>query len=102
MKAIPIAVLCVLLAGGAFAIGRATAEAAPDSGRSRDVVVSVGDTVRVPAVDVLCGAHIEARQPRFLCGRTSPGTRFQVAFDPQRSVVVRVGDPGQIRVFPER
>jgi hypothetical protein len=102
MKAILVAVLCVLIAGVAFTVGRATADSTPDPERPRDFVVGIGDTVRIPAVDALCGAHIEARQPRFLCGRTASGSRFQVAFDPRRTVVIPVGDPGQIRVFSER
>jgi hypothetical protein len=102
MRLIAVLALCVLTAVGAFAVGRASADNTRERAMPGDFVIRIGDTVRVPAVNALCGAHVEARQPRFLCGRLSTDSRFQVAFERDRTVVIRVGDPGQVKVFRER
>jgi len=49
-----------------------------------------------------CGIDIEAFRPRLLCGHLGLKPGYQVSFERDRTVVIRVGDPGDQRVFPER
>jgi hypothetical protein len=98
------AVLLVLAAGAAFAIGRTTAPDArrpPDAG-AQDIVVRLGDQLRVPSVALFCTAYFEIDHANFLCNRTGDRPRYQVVFERSSTSVGRIGYPGDQRVFPER
>jgi hypothetical protein len=98
------AVLLILAVGTAFAIGRSTA---PDTRRppdadAQDIVVRLGDQLRVPAIALFCTAYFELDRPNFLCNRTGDRPRYQVVFERFSTSVGRIGYPGNQRVFPER
>jgi hypothetical protein len=104
MRAWITAVFLVLAAGTAFAIGRSTAPDAlrpTDPGR-QDIVVRLGDEIRVPAVGLFCTAYFEIDRANFLCNRTDDRARYQVVFERFSTSVGRLGYPGNQRVFPER
>jgi V8-like Glu-specific endopeptidase len=105
MRFLVLGALFVLAAAAAFSLGRATADNTSNvTGErgSREFIGRIGDTMRIPSVAVYCGIDVEARRPRLLCGRLGVSPRYQVSLERNRTVVIRVGDPGQIRVFPER
>ena len=94
----------VLAAGAAFALGRATATDTPPppEARAQDIVIRVGDQLRVPAIALFCAADFEIDRAKLLCNRTGDRARYQVVFERERTKVGRLGFPGNQRVFPER
>jgi hypothetical protein len=61
----------------------------------------VGDAVRVPSVGLYCTVDVEAFRPRFLCSRLAGTRGYDVSFERNRTVVGRVGDPGEVTTFRE-
>jgi hypothetical protein len=85
----------------AFAFGRASAAETRDENASgnRELSGDVGDTVRIPTIGLYCSVEIEAFEPRFLCGRLDAREGYQVSFEKERTVVVKLGDPGDAVVY---
>jgi len=92
----------VVAVAGAFAIGRATATQDPDAaGMGQEIVVQLGDQLRVPAVDLFCTADFEIDRARLLCNRGGNQAKYQVVFERDRTKVGRLGFPGHQRTFLE-
>jgi hypothetical protein len=96
--------LLLLFAISGFAVGRLSAPdtQAPAETRARDIVVRLGDQLRVPAVSVFCTAGFEIDRAKLLCNHTGDRPRYQVVFESDRTKVGRIGDPGDQRIFPEQ
>jgi hypothetical protein len=96
--------LLIVVAAIAFATARTTTSgesATPDS-TERELTGRIGDSILVPSIGLYCSVEIEARRPRFLCGRLGQRPRYQVSFEKLRTVVITVGAPGRRTVFLER
>jgi hypothetical protein len=101
---VAIAVLVVVTAA-AFALGRATASSGDNGDAASaedDITVEIGDQLEVPALALFCSSDVELRSKRLLCNRTGETPRWQVIFERERTQIVRIGDPGDVRSFPER
>jgi hypothetical protein len=105
MRAVAASVVVLGIAAGAFAIGRQTApNGAPEipETSANDLTVRVGDQLQVPSAELFCVVSIQLDTPRVLCNRTGLTPRYQVIFERDRTILGRIGDPGDERVFPER
>lgn len=65
------------------------------------VTLRTGDSVRVPSIALLCVTYSELGVAKMLCDHTGD-PRFEVVFERERTVIGRIGEPGDERVFPER
>jgi hypothetical protein len=96
-------VVLVLAVGAAFVIGRTTApDGPPPDTRAQDIVVRLGDQLRVPAIALFCTTDFEIDRAKLLCNRTGDRARYQVVFELDRTKIGRLGYPGNQRVFLER
>jgi hypothetical protein len=105
MKTLLVASLLIVAATTAFVVGRTTApdtSGAPVEPRNGDFTGRIGDTFRVPSIALYCSVSVEALRSRLLCGHLGLRPRYQVSFERNRTVVIAVGDPGNITVYPER
>lgn len=106
MRVLILAALSILIASASFFLGRTTASndapGVPANTNGKDVTLQVGDQLRIPSIALFCVVSIELDVPRVLCNHTGDGARFQVIFEPARTVIGRIGNPGDERVFPER
>jgi hypothetical protein len=92
----------VVAVAGAFAIGRATAPQDPDAAAmNQEIVVQLGDELRVPAVGLFCTTDFEIDRARLLCNHGGNRARYQVVFEHDRTKIGRLGFPGHQRTFPE-
>lgn len=102
-----VALVGVLATTGGFALGRATtggdALELSDDLHGRDVILRIGDQLRIPSIDLFCVIDVELeRIPRMLCNHTGRRPRYQVRFERDRTEVGRIGFPGDVRVFREQ
>jgi len=106
MRVVVLVVVVIVAAAAAFALGRTTASnpapEAPTATDGRDITGRIGDQLRVPSVELLCLIDVEVNGPRLLCNHTGKRSRYQVIFERDRTLVGRIGDPGNQRIFPER
>jgi hypothetical protein len=96
--------LLLLFAIAGFTIGRLSAPDSqpPPETSAQDIVIRLGDQLRVPAVSLFCTAGFEIDRAKLLCNRTGDSPRYQVVFESDRTKVGRIGDPGDQRIFPEQ
>jgi hypothetical protein len=102
-----LAVLLILFGIAAFALGRTTASDrgpdVPTDSDWKDVTLRVGDQLHVPSIALFCRIDLELeRIPRMACHREGQQARYQVRFGRDWTEVGRLGDPGNVRTFPER
>lgn len=107
MRVFILGALLIVAATAAFALGRTTAPdavpEAPAKTNHRDIAVRLGDTFRVPSLELNCVFAVEAEvRQRFFCLHTGTRSRYQVAFERDRTFVYRIDDPSKFTVFPER
>jgi hypothetical protein len=105
MKALTMLGIGMVAIGLAFAAGRVTApdsSPSPEDDAETSVVLRIGNQLQVPAIDLFCTAFVELQVRKVLCNRTGSRPRYQVIFERDRTAVVRIGDPGDQQVFPER
>jgi hypothetical protein len=106
MKIVILAALLTVTATAAFALGRITAANEGASANTETIgkplTLRMGDSLRVPSVALLCVTYVELDIAKVLCDRTGRNPRYEVVFERNRTVVGRIGDPGDQRVFPER
>jgi hypothetical protein len=103
---VAILAVALVLAVGAFALGRATAGNGGDGAEpglgNGDLTVDVGDELEVPSVALFCKSYVELGTSKLLCNRTGKAARWQVIFERERTEIGRIGDPGDQRIFAER
>lgn len=106
MRVLVLAALVVTAATVAFVIGRATAPTSVSDASSeasgRDVAGRTGDVFRVPSISLFCKVDSELNEPLLRCNHTGSRPRYQVRIHRNRTVIGRIGDPGDERIFPER
>jgi hypothetical protein len=105
-KVLAVAVLVIVCAASAFALGRSTTRDTASEGSTetsgRDVTGRIGDVFRVPSVALFCAIDVEADGPRLLCNHTGDNPRYQVRMYRKKTEVGRIGRPGGAKVFRER
>jgi hypothetical protein len=106
MKIVMLAALLTVTATAAFALGRITAaDEGPEVNTEtsgKQVTLRIGDSLRVPSVALLCVSSVELDIAKVFCDRTGRNPRYEVVFERNRTVIGRIGDPGDQKVFPER
>jgi len=106
MRLITVAALLIVAATAGFGLGRATVRSdvveATTERTERELTARIGDAVRVPSLALYCVSYVELDRPKLLCERTSKRPRHEVIFERDRTLVVRIGDPGSQKAFPER
>jgi hypothetical protein len=104
MRILVAGALLLLAACGAFVIGRVSAPEAqlPSQTRADEIIIRLGDQLRVPAIALFCTTDFEIDRAKLLCNRTGPRPRYQVVFERDRTKIGRLGFPGNQRVFAER
>jgi hypothetical protein len=106
MRVIIVAALLIVAAAAAFALGRTTVRTtvpeAPMETNEREITARIGDAFRVPPLALYCLSYLELDRPKLLCEHTSERPRYEVIFERNRTVVVRIGHPEEQTIFPER
>jgi hypothetical protein len=106
MKIVIFAALLTVTATAAFSLGRITAANdvpdVPTESTGKQVTLRIGDSLRVPSVALLCVIYVELNIAKVLCDRTGRNPRYEVIFERERTVIGRIGDPGDQEAFPER
>jgi len=105
MRVLLFALALIVVATVGFGLGRTSASDGSEADAESTEVEHtgrIGDTFRIPSLGLYCSVGIEAGLPRLLCGHLGLRPRYQVSFERNRTVVIAVGDPGDITVFPER
>lgn len=105
MKTLAVVVLLIAGVVAAFAVGRTTAGSSTSieaSAGTKDVTGRIGDVFRVPAVALFCKVDSEVGRPLLSCNHTGETPRHQVRFERSRTVVGRIGYPGNETIFDER
>jgi hypothetical protein len=106
MRIAVVVALVAITATAGFVLGRITdangGSGAPSDTPSKEVTLRTGDTARVPSVSLLCVTYVELEVAKMLCDRTGTDPRYEVIFERERTLIGRIGDPGDETVFPER
>lgn len=102
-----LAVMALLtVAAAAFSLGRTTAPTAvPETQTTpgeREITGRIGDALRVPSLALYCLIYVELERPKFLCEHTGARPRYEVIFERNRTLVVRVGRPERQTIFREK
>ncbi len=96
----------LIVAGAAFALGRTTtrnvAPEAQTTPSEREITGRIGDAIRVPSLALYCLIYVELKRPKVLCEHTGARPRYEVIFERDRTLVVRVGRPARQTIFRER
>lgn len=103
------ALLVVAVASMAFVVGRTTAPSsgAPETSTRKNMTLRSGDQFRVPSIALFCSVNVELYRPAsyrpvLRCYRETRRPSWEAILARDRTRLVRIGDPGDQRVFPEQ
>lgn len=106
MRVIIVGVLLMIATAASFALGRITVRTAvpeaPTETGEREITARIGDAFRVSPLTLYCLSYVELDRPKLLCEHTSKRPRYEVIFERNRTIVVRIGHPEDRTIFPER
>jgi hypothetical protein len=106
VKFLLLGVLVTVAAVSAFVLGRTTGgngvPDAPVETDERELTGRIGDSIRFPSLALYCLSYVEVDRPKLLCERTGERPHYEVIFERERTILVRIGDPGDQKVFPEK